>query len=90
MPTSISNDTNQIVEWLIQRDIAASLFTLVGQWKPIAIERLHHLDEIFPLHAFSYFLPESTLLAEAWFQDPSCWWGQGAALGVLLDKSSSI
>ena len=42
----------------------------------------HHLDDIPTL---SYFLPESTSASR--FQDPSCWWGQGAALGVLLDQS---
>ena len=90
MPSSITNDSEQIVEWLINRDITASIFSVLGQWKPITKERLNHLDEIFPLHVFSYLLPESQLLAEAWFQDPSSWWGQGAALSKLLDQSSSI
>ena len=88
IPDPFEADTTTVVEWLIERDKLQSLYMIVGQWKPAVHEALLQLDNRFPLHRFSHLLPSSKLLAEAWRQDPTCWWGQSAALHELLSEST--
>lgn len=89
IPDPFEADTTTVVEWLIERDKLQSLYVIVGQWKPAVNDALLQLDNRFPLHRFSHLLPSSKLLAEAWRQDPTCWWGQSAALHELLSESTS-
>jgi hypothetical protein len=64
------------------------MYMVVGQWKPSLQEKLDIIDQRFALHKFSHILPSSRLLAEAWRQDPACWWGQNAALQELLSETN--
>ena len=88
IPDPFEAPTEDVVHWLIERDKLQSLYMIVGQWKPSVNEALLKLDNRFPLHRFAHLLPSSKLLAEAWRQDPTCWWGQSAALHELLSEST--
>ena len=89
IPDPFEAVTEVVVEWLVERDKLQSLYIVVGQWKPAIHDDLLQLDNRFPLHHFSHLLPSSKLLAEAWRQDPTCWWGQSAALHELLSESTT-
>lgn len=89
IPDPFETSTEETVDWLVERDKLHSLYMIVGQWKPAVNEALLKLDNRFPLHRFAHLLPSSKLLAEAWRQDPTCWWGQSAALHELLSESTS-
>ena len=89
IPNPFEASTEEVVQWFIERDKLQSLYMIVGQWKPSVNEALLKLDNRFPLHRFAHLLPSSKLLAEAWRQDPTCWWGQSAALHELLSESTT-
>lgn len=89
IPDPFEASIEEVVQWLVERDKLQSLYMVVGQWKPSVSEALLKLDNRFPLHRFAHLLPSSKLLAEAWRQDPTCWWGQSAALHELLSESTS-
>ena len=89
IPDPFEASTEQVVNWLIERDKLQSLYVIVGQWKPAVHDALLKLDNRFPLHRFAHLLPSSKLLAEAWRQDPTNWWGQSAALHELLSESTA-
>ena len=87
VPNPAVDSEDAIVQWLYDRDKLQSLFALVGSWKPSLNNELIKLDNRFPLHQISHILPSSKVLAEAWRQDPNCWWGQSAALHELLSET---
>ena len=87
IPNPAVDSTETIIQWLLDRDKLQSLFALVGSWKPNLNNELIKLDNRFPLHQVTHILPSSKVLAEAWRQDPNCWWGQSAALHELLSES---
>ena len=89
IPDPFESTTEDVVSWLVERDKLQSLYIVVGQWKPAVHDSLLQLDNRFPLHQFSHILPSSKVLAEAWRQDPTCWWGQSAALHEILSESTS-
>ena len=84
IPTERNLDAKAIEHWLIHRDQVESIFTIIGRWRPALREKLQQIDSQFPLHLISSILPNSRLLMEAWHQDPTCWWGQGAALHMCM------
>ena len=88
IPSNNVIDESTIVHWLMQRDELESLYYLVGQNSPDHQQQLIDLDQKFPTYAFAHILPDSEQLANAWFTDPSNWWGQSAAMGQLLSQQS--
>lgn len=83
IPKTIVKDENVIIDWLKLRDELESLSFVIGNH-----QNIQTLDKSFPAFAFSHILPNSEQLAEAWFTDPSNWWGQTAALEQLLNQQS--
>lgn len=86
IPSINVKDENAIINWLKQRDELESLYYLIGQQSPDYQQRIFELDQRFPTFAFAHILPDSEQLANAWFTDPSNWWGQSAAMGQLLNQ----
>lgn len=86
IPSINVKDENAIISWLKQRDELESLYYLIGQNSPDYQQRIFELDQRFPTFAFAHILPDSEQLANAWFTDPSNWWGQSAAMGQLLNQ----
>ena len=85
IPKVTTADSDSVVQWLLLRDELQSIYYVVGDHCIDARSKVQRLDELFPSFGFSHILPNHTQLAAAWFADPSCWWGQSAALSQLID-----